>query len=83
MSFTWRARAGTCSCGTGNVKRVVLMGIGADEQLGGYSRHRAHFQSAGLEGLVQDLAMELGRISSRNLGRESGSWGPRGKRPGK
>lgn len=50
--------------------QVVLTGIGADEQLAGYSRHRVRFTTSGLEGLIQELAMELGRISSRNLGRD-------------
>ncbi|KAI5091194.1 asparagine synthetase domain-containing protein 1 [Silurus meridionalis] len=50
--------------------KVVLTGIGADEQLAGYSRHRVRFKSSGLQGLVEELAMELGRISSRNLGRD-------------
>ncbi|KAM9487070.1 asparagine synthetase domain-containing protein 1 [Clarias gariepinus] len=50
--------------------KVVLTGIGADEQLAGYSRHRVRFKTSGLQGLVEELAMELGRISSRNLGRD-------------
>ncbi|XP_074550659.1 asparagine synthetase domain-containing protein 1 [Halichoeres trimaculatus] len=50
--------------------KVILTGIGADEQLGGYSRHRVRFKTSGYEGLIQELAMELGRISSRNLGRD-------------
>ncbi|XP_062390541.1 asparagine synthetase domain-containing protein 1 [Sardina pilchardus] len=50
--------------------KVVLTGIGADEQLAGYSRHRVRFQSDGMEALVKELAMELGRISLRNLGRD-------------
>lgn len=50
--------------------QVVLTGIGADEQLAGYSRHRVRFTTSGHEGLIQELAMELGRISSRNLGRD-------------
>ncbi|TSW62334.1 Asparagine synthetase domain-containing protein 1 [Bagarius yarrelli] len=50
--------------------KVVLTGIGADEQLAGYSRHRVRFKTSGLQGLVKELAMELGRISSRNLGRD-------------
>lgn len=50
--------------------QVVLTGIGADEQLAGYSRHRVRFKTSGLQGLVRELAMELGRISFRNLGRD-------------
>ncbi|KAM3667456.1 asparagine synthetase domain-containing protein 1 [Ammospiza maritima maritima] len=50
--------------------KVVLTGIGADEQLAGYSRHRVCFTKDGLEGLNKELEMELGRISSRNLGRD-------------
>ncbi|XP_010404806.2 asparagine synthetase domain-containing protein 1 [Corvus cornix cornix] len=50
--------------------KVVLTGIGADEQLAGYSRHRVCFRKDGLEGLNKELEMELGRISSRNLGRD-------------
>ncbi|KAL1764778.1 asparagine synthetase domain-containing protein 1 [Sigmodon hispidus] len=50
--------------------KVILTGIGADEQLAGYTRHRVRFQSLGLEGLNEEIAMELGRISSRNLGRD-------------
>ncbi|XP_053453502.1 asparagine synthetase domain-containing protein 1 [Nycticebus coucang] len=50
--------------------KVVLTGIGADEQLAGYSRHRVRFQAHGLEGLNNEIMMELGRISSRNLGRD-------------
>ncbi|XP_063070044.1 asparagine synthetase domain-containing protein 1 [Engraulis encrasicolus] len=59
--------------------KVVLTGIGADEQLAGYSRHRVRFKSDGLPGLVRELAMELGRISSRNLGRDDRVIGDHGK----
>ncbi|XP_042586421.1 asparagine synthetase domain-containing protein 1-like [Cyprinus carpio] len=59
--------------------KVVLTGIGADEQLAGYSRHRVRFKNSGLEGLIKELAMELGRISSRNLGRDDRIIGDHGK----
>ncbi|XP_039700173.1 asparagine synthetase domain-containing protein 1 [Pteropus medius] len=59
--------------------KVVLTGIGADEQLAGYSRHRARFQTHGLEGLNKEIEMELGRISSRNLGRDDRVIGDHGK----
>lgn len=57
----------------------MLTGIGADEQLAGYSRHRACFRKDGLEGLSKELEMELGRISSRNLGRDDRIIGDHGK----
>ncbi|POI23708.1 hypothetical protein CIB84_012544 [Bambusicola thoracicus] len=59
--------------------KVVLTGIGADEQLAGYSRHRVCFRKCGPEGLNKELEMELGRISSRNLGRDDRIIGDHGK----
>ncbi|NXE18878.1 ASND1 protein, partial [Ardeotis kori] len=59
--------------------KVVLTGIGADEQLAGYSRHRICFKKYGLEGLNKELEMELDRISSRNLGRDDRIIGDHGK----
>jgi len=51
--------------------RVLLLGMGIDEQLGGYSRHRTRFAREGHEGLGEELRMELLRISERNLGRDN------------
>ncbi|XP_044522387.1 asparagine synthetase domain-containing protein 1 [Gracilinanus agilis] len=59
--------------------KVVLTGLGADEQLAGYSRHRVRFKKHGLEGLNKELEMELDRISSRNLGRDDRVIGDHGK----
>lgn len=50
--------------------KVILTGMGADEQLGGYARHRTKFEALGWEGLGSEMNMELERISSRNLGRD-------------
>ncbi|KAJ1568622.1 Asparagine synthetase domain-containing protein 1 [Cladochytrium tenue] len=50
--------------------RVLLSGLGADEQLGGYSRHAARFSSDGWAGLLDELQLDVSRISSRNLGRD-------------
>uniref|UniRef100_A0A8B9PDW2 Asparagine synthetase domain-containing protein 1 n=1 Tax=Apteryx owenii TaxID=8824 RepID=A0A8B9PDW2_APTOW len=59
--------------------KVVLTGIGADEQLAGYSRHHVCFKKYGLEGLNKEIGMELDRISSRNLGRDDRIIGDHGK----
>ncbi|XP_074599420.1 asparagine synthetase domain-containing protein 1 [Brevipalpus obovatus] len=50
--------------------RVVLVGMGADEQLAGYSRHQKVFNERGYTGLVEEMRMEIDRISQRNLGRD-------------
>ncbi|KAE8580122.1 hypothetical protein XENTR_v10024314 [Xenopus tropicalis] len=62
-----------------STSKVVLTGIGADEQLGGYSRHRVRFNSLGYEGLVEELSLELDRIAYRNLGRDDRVIGDHGK----
>ncbi|XP_061091095.1 asparagine synthetase domain-containing protein 1 [Conger conger] len=73
------AAEGTEQKAYASAAKVVLTGIGADEQLAGYSRHRVRYNTAGLDGLVQELVMELGRISSRNLGRDDRIIGDHGK----
>lgn len=50
--------------------KVLLVGMGADEQLGGYSRHRTRFINEGWKGLMEEMEMEVKRISKRNLGRD-------------
>ncbi|KAG8925968.1 hypothetical protein FRC01_009496 [Tulasnella sp. 417] len=50
--------------------RVLLSGLGSDELLGGYSRHRKAFGRDGWQGLVEELQLDLTRLPSRNLGRD-------------
>ncbi|UZJ53533.1 hypothetical protein CBS101457_002853 [Exobasidium rhododendri] len=50
--------------------KVLLSGLGADELLGGYTRHRKMFILKGKQGLIEELQMDLDRLASRNLGRD-------------
>ena len=50
--------------------RVVLVGIGADEQMAGYGRHRVTFERGGYGALRKELKMEKSRLWTRNLGRD-------------
>ena len=43
----------------------------ADQQLGGYSRHRGRYDRDGMEGLLDEIRLEMSRISERNLGRDN------------
>ena len=38
---------------------------------GGYSRHRSAFERGGLSGVVEEIGLDIDRISSRNLGRDN------------
>ena len=50
--------------------RVLLSGLGADEQLGGYSRHRNAYFNGGWSRLAEEMQLDVARISTRNLGRD-------------
>lgn len=50
--------------------RVLISGLGADELLGGYSRHRQAYSHKSLPGLVSELQLDLDRLPQRNLGRD-------------
>lgn len=55
---------------TRSTAKVLFSGLGADEQLGGYGRHRVQYQVSGWEGLVTEMSKDVERISWRNLGRD-------------
>lgn len=50
--------------------KVLLLGMGADEQLGGYSRHLSAFHTNSWQGLLDEMQMDLDRLGHRNLGRD-------------
>ena len=50
--------------------RVLLSGLGADELLGGYGRHRSAAARGGWAGLARELQADAERLWARNLGRD-------------
>ncbi|KAJ3883112.1 asparagine synthase-domain-containing protein [Lentinula edodes] len=50
--------------------RVLINGLGSDELLGGYGRHRTAFNTGGWAAVVEELQLEIDRIPTRNLGRD-------------
>jgi asparagine synthetase B (glutamine-hydrolysing) len=64
--------------------RVILTGLGADEQLGGYGRHRKAWESGGggfhaAHSLRQELQRDQDRLWDRNLGRDDRVMSDHGK----
>lgn len=59
--------------------KVILSGLGADELLAGYSRHRRIFHQSGISGLVAELNLELVRLGIRNLGRDDRVFSDHGR----
>ncbi|EEH17795.1 hypothetical protein PABG_00358 [Paracoccidioides brasiliensis Pb03] len=58
--------------------RVLLSGLGADEVFAGYTRHETAFSRHGFQGLVDEIALDVCRLSKRNLGRDDrviSHWG--------
>jgi asparagine synthetase B (glutamine-hydrolysing) len=50
--------------------RVLLLGMGADELMGGYGRHRKAYEIGGWEELKSELTMDQNRLWERNCGRD-------------
>ena len=59
--------------------KVLLLGIGADEQMAGYGRHRSVYNKGGYSLLEEELQMEKSRIWIRNLGRDDRCVSANGK----
>lgn len=50
--------------------KVYFSGLGADEQLGGYSRHRRAYDRGSWPTLIAELQLDLDRLPQRNLSRD-------------
>lgn len=53
-----------------SIARVILIGIGSDEQLAGYGRHRTLFRKLSWPGMCNELDMDIRRLWLRNLERD-------------
>lgn len=59
--------------------KIILVGIGADEQMAGYGRHRSTYNRGGYKDLSKELEMEKDRLWTRNLGRDDRCISTHGK----
>lgn len=50
--------------------KVLFSGLGIDEQLGGYTRHRSAYIKGGIEFLSKEILKDTQRIGTRNLARD-------------
>ena len=74
----YQSKVASCTRYQSNA-RILLVGMGADEQLGGYSRHRNLFERGGWGRLMSEIEWDLRRVSVRNLGRDDRCISDHGK----
>ena len=73
----WAAKEGAQQSYTTSA-RVLLSGLGADELFAGYTRHATAYYRHGYCGILDELDLDINRMSERNLGRDDriiGYWG--------
>lgn len=59
--------------------RILIVGMGIDEQLGGYSTHRSAWSQGGSVGLHNEISFQMRRLPTRNLGRDDRVGGDHGR----
>ena len=57
-------------CNDHRLPRVLLLGMGADELMGGYGRHRKAYEEGGWELFRKEITMDQNRLWERNCGRD-------------
>ncbi|XP_046387904.1 asparagine synthetase domain-containing protein 1 isoform X2 [Ischnura elegans] len=61
--------------------RVAILGNGADEQLGGYSRHRSALEDGGWPQLASEMSRQVRNLPARNMGRDDRICSDHGRQP--
>ncbi|KAI5634533.1 asparagine synthase domain-containing protein [Phthorimaea operculella] len=79
-SALWFAARGQNDHSTSSC-RVLILGSGADELFGGYTRHRNAYKRQGWSGLHKELLLDWKRISFRNLARDNRVICDHGRQP--
>jgi len=59
--------------------KILISGVGADEQMAGYGRHKSTYTRGGYDALRIELQMEVDRLWKRNLGRDDRCLSDHGK----
>jgi asparagine synthetase B (glutamine-hydrolysing) len=90
LYFAARGAGMMCSDGQEESKfyttnaRVLLSGLGADELFAGYTRHATAYNRHAVQGLLDELNLDIGRLGKRNLGRDDRvitNWGKEARFP--
>ena len=66
----WFAARGVGECGDVTMfstARLLFSGIGADELLGGYSRHRGAWQRGGVEEVIREIELDINRYRLQTI----------------
>lgn len=58
---------------------MLFAGMGIDEQLGGYTSHRAAWSKGKTRGVLDEIAFQMRRIPTRNLGRDDRTFSHHGR----
>ncbi|CCW67359.1 unnamed protein product [Phytomonas sp. Hart1] len=72
---------GTYELEYNSTAKVILLGTGADETLGGYTRYRRLYNREGINGARRELEEDFSRFWKRNLGRDDRITMDNGREP--
>jgi asparagine synthetase B (glutamine-hydrolysing) len=59
--------------------KILFSGLGADEFMGGYGRHRTQYQRGGIAAIAAEIDADVSRLWHRNLGRDDRLFADHGR----